>query len=239
MASSPDEQSHREDGYATAAAAMISLAISLVVTAVVASSLTDLRLSRAAFEKGRAEAALSGVQDAAVVALLQTEGIHRYRWTISSAVGPVEVLAEPETPKIPAASALTATDGELRGLGAQNPERLRARLRALRVGAMGALDLAGLDSSPRWRTCAASVISPYGAGAAAGLTAAGALRPGPFSWRGAEMWRLKAVSKDGWADERIVRFTADTEQPAAIVERRFVRGQMGGEPCQALIDASV
>jgi hypothetical protein len=223
-------------GYATAAGAMIALALSLVVTAVVGASLTDLRLSRTAFDRGRAEVALDGVQELAALAILRDGPPHRLRWFIESNIGPVEVLAEPEAAKLSTREAADLDDTALLWLGAGEPERVRSRLRAMALGGADARDLARVDPSPRWRGCAASLISPYGQSDGLSLERAVPPQAGRFAWRAGEVWRLRARSADGWTDDRIVRLVGDPEHPAAIIERVLARGQAGGEPCAALIE---
>ncbi|MFZ4607640.1 MAG: hypothetical protein ACOYM5_15435, partial [Caulobacter sp.] len=115
-----------DDGYATAAAALTALALSLVVSAVMGASLTDLRASKAALARTRTEANLDGVQQAAVVAVLETGQAKRLRWFIPSAEGPVEVLAEPEAAKLSLVAAADLEDGELLGLGGASIGAIRA-----------------------------------------------------------------------------------------------------------------
>lgn len=226
-----------DGGYATAAAALTALALSLMVSAVMGASLTDLRVSRAALARTRTEANLDGVQQAAVVAVLETGQATRLRWFIPSAEGPVEVLAEPEAAKLSLVAAADLADGELLGLGGSSIASIKSRLRALALSSADASDVARLAAMPLWRACAPSLMSPYGQAADLSLLQAGQPATGRFAWRAGEVWRLRALSPDGWADDRIVRLTGDAEHPAAIVERVLVRGQRGGEPCRIFIES--
>lgn len=239
MACSPDDigQADAEAGYATAAAAMIALALSVVVSAVVGASLTDLRASRAAMDRTRTETALDGALQVAIVGLLESGGNSRLRWMVPTPLGAVEVLAEPEAEKLALVTAADLEGGEFPGLGETDMAAIRPRLRALALSGGGAADVARLYGSPLWRACASSVISPYGRATSLSLSEAAAPATGRFSWRAGEVWRLRALSPDGWADDRIVRLTGDAQRPAAIVERVLVRGQRGGEPCRAIIES--
>lgn len=238
MASSATDtpRDRADGGYATAAAALTALALSLVVSAVMGASLTDLRRSRAALARTRTEATLDGVQQVAVLAVLETGQSARLRWFVPTEEGPVEVLAEPEAPKLGLIAAADLADGDLLGLGGGAVSSIQARLRALALSGAGAADIAELAATPLWRACAPSLISPYGQADQLALSPAWQPATGRFSWRAGEVWRLRALSPDGWADDRIVRLTGDAEHPAAIIERVLVRGQRGGEPCRIFID---
>lgn len=225
-----------DGGYATAAAALTALALSLVVSAVMGASLTDLRASRAALARTTTEASLDGVQQAAVVAVLEAGQAGRLRWFIASEQGPVEVLAEPEAPKLSLVSAADLDDSDLAGLGGVSTASIKSRLRALALSGADASEVTRIAALPLWRACASSLISPYGRADALTLSPARQPAAGRFAWRAGEVWRLRALSPDGWADDRIVRLTGDSQHPAAIIERMFVRGQRGGEPCGIFID---
>jgi multidrug efflux pump subunit AcrA (membrane-fusion protein) len=224
-------------GYATAAAALTALALSLVVSAIMSASLTDLRAARAALDRTRVEASLDGAQQAAVAALLDAGAPARLRWIVPASRGAIEILAEPEAPKLALSAAADLADGELLALAPGEAGSIRPRLRALALSGASSADVARLGATPLWRACAASSISPYGQGGSLALSTAAPPSQGRFSWRAGEMWRLRALSPDGWADDRIVRLTGDAEHPAAIIERVLVRGQRGGEPCGVLIES--
>lgn len=226
----------QDDGYATAAAAMIALALSLVVSAVMGAALTDLRASKASLGRARIEALLDGAQQTAVVGVLENGAPQRIRWYLPTPQGVIEVLAEPEAAKLSLKAAADLPHDDLLGLGPSNVASIRARLRAMALAGSSADGVSRLTATPLWRACASSMISPYGQGASLSLRAARPPTPGHFSWRAGEVWRLRALSPDGWADDRIVRLTGDAERPAAIIERVLVRGQTGGEPCRVFIE---
>lgn len=232
--SAPDRP---DAGYATAAAALTALALSLVVSAVMGASLTDLRAARAALDRSRVETSLDGAQQVAVAALLDSGALMRLRWHVPTNLGAVEILAEPEAPKLTLSAAADLADGELLALAPGHAESIRPRLRALALSGASAADIARLGATPLWRACAPSLISPYGEGRSLALHAAAPPSQGRFSWRAGEVWRLRALAPGGWADDRIVRLTGDAERPAAIIERVLVRGQGGGEPCRVLIES--
>lgn len=223
-----------EAGYATAVAAMIALGLSLVVAAVMAAALQELRFSRQAFERRQAELALDGAQLLAVQAVTRGAGADRYRWTAPSAFGEIELLAEAEAPKLSSAEA-AGRDDVLEAFGVAQPGRLGGRLTAWLAGGGGALGLARLDPAVAWRRCAGSMVSPYGRGTTLRLAAAAAPTAASLDMRPAQVWRLRAAQRRGWVDERIVRFTGDPQHPAAIVERTLYRGDWMDEPCSDFI----
>ncbi len=232
MACSPRNEG--EDGYATATAAMIALALAVVAAAVVGAATTELRTARAEFDRRGAEFALDGVQLMAQQALMMDGVGLRYRWTLPSTIGEVEILAEREAAKMSLSAA--AEDVELLdALGVRDGERLRGRLLAAEAARADAVALGRLDAARAWRGCAASLMSPYGQARKPGLVAAKAPAAGRVDVRPGQVWRLRAASRSGWADERIVRFTGDRRHPAAVVERSFARGGWRGEPCKDFI----
>lgn len=223
-------------GYATAAAALTALALSLVVSAVMGASLTDLRAARAAMDRVRVEASLDGAQQVAVAVLLDAGASSRLRWIVPGSQGAIEILAEPEAPKLAVSAAADLADEERLPLAWGETGSIRPRLRGLALSGASSAGIARLGATPLWRACASSLISPYGQGRSYRLSIAAPPSGGRFSWRAGEVWRLRALSPDGWADDRIVRLTGDAEHPAAIIERVLVRGQRGGEPCRVLIE---
>ncbi len=184
----------QDDGYATAAAAMIALALSLVVSAVMGAALTDLRASKTALQRARIEALLDGVQQAAVVGVLETGAPRRLRWFVPTGQGAIEVLAEPEAAKLSLRSAAELSDDDLIGLGSSNAASIRARIRAMALAGGSADGVSRLTAMPLWRACASSMISPYGQATSLSLQAANPPTLGRFSWRAGEVWRLRALS---------------------------------------------
>jgi hypothetical protein len=222
-----------ESGFATPAAAAISLAIALMATAVTTAAIGELRLSHADLSRTQADYMLAGVQSQAELGLISTSSNGRLRW---SGPGVAEILAEPEASKLDIAHAAQLDDATLAKLGVIDPDRLLPRLATL--GDANAAAIAAADASPAWRACARSIVSPYGT--AAKLRFAQAASPtgsGP-QWRIGEVWRIRVVLADGWVDDRIVRFTGDLNHPAAIVERQLARGKQEGDQCDVLFAAS-
>ena len=231
--SNPDRA---EDGYATVAATVIALALALVAGAVMAVAANAMRQARADGERLRAAYGLAAAQTTALQTLLASRKPGRYRWQVDSPIGPVEVLAEPEQPKLSLRAAADLDDATLARLDVLDGERLRARLRALAAGeAATAGAVAEMDVSPLWRACAGSMISPFGMGGDLGLSPAAPPPAGSFDWRAGEVWRLRLVSARGWAEDRIVRLTGDQRNPAAVIERRPFQDRPGGDPCGSLI----
>jgi len=225
-------------GYATPLALAMCLAISLSVAALMSASTSDLQLARRDLDRQRAEYALAGEQAVAAMTVAQSRGGSRLQWIRSGDGGEVEIMAEAQAQKLSydAAADLPAT--AVQALAVQSPDALRTRLRTLddQAGADGLLET--LDDSQLWRLCAPALISRYGA--AEKLVVTKPVLPGAGVSAAAskvgELWRVR-VSGAGWVDERTVRFTGDQRRPAAVVERRFFRGEKVGNRCDAVFDA--
>ena len=231
--SSPDA---RQDGYATAAATLLALAIGVTVAAVVASALNELRLERRSFERRQAELALAGAQMRAVSAVLVERTDRRLRWQISEGSDNIEILAEPEAAKLGLAAATDVDIREFDRFGVVDSAQLQGRLVAMSAAkGVGAFDIAAADGAADWRTCAGSMISPYGKSDRLSLHEAATPTASRDVWRVAQVWRIRATSSKGWTDDRIVRFTGDGENPAAVVERQFSSTGRWGEPCGRLV----
>jgi hypothetical protein len=227
----------RHDGYATAAAVVVCMAVALSAAAAMGSSVAELRLARGDLRRIQAQYGLGGASMQALAALGRAPETTRLRWTMATDAGPVAVLAEPETAKLPLAAAAALEDGDLRGLGASNPATLRARLEALVTARHGSMaEIAGGDAGLGWRRCAASAVSRLGQASRLAVTpaVAPAATPegGSGSFHAGEVWRVR-VTLDGWTEDRILRLTGDPYQPAAVIERRFHRSE-GETPCDAL-----
>lgn len=228
-----------DGGYATVSAMIIALAMALAASAVVAASLESYRQAQADSERLRSSYGLAAAQTHALATLLVQRRAGRYRWQVDSPIGSVEVLAEPEQPKLALAAAADLDDAALTRLDVVDPARLRDRLAVLATTGGPALTrLRQADLSPLWRACIGSLVSPFGTsrtdGNAPDLSAAIAPGPGHFDWRAGEIWRLRLISAQGWAEDRIVRLTGDERNPAAVIERRVYRDRPGGDPCAAL-----
>lgn len=226
-----------DDGYATPAATVISAAISLVVTAIVARSLADLHLAKAELARTQIEYALTAAQNAAMLAIATSTRPPPYRWTIASLGGAYEVVAEPEWSKMTPQAFADLDDETLAALGVEDAPALKARLGGLTVGSHLSW-IEDLDQSATWRRCAASVVSPFGASEhlsppdyqepVAGKTAG--------YWRAGAVWRIQVTGTDGWRDERIIRFTGNGLNPAAVLGRRLSRGWKGTQSCEGLFE---
>ena len=222
---------------------MVSLGLALVATAVTGSAVAELRLARSDYRRGQAESRLDGAQAAAVLAVIGAGPSARMRWTIASGAGEVEVLAEPEAPKLGLQAAGDLDDATLAKLKVSDRGALKARLRQLTASQTADQDLAAADASATWRACARSLVAVHGTAIKPPVLKARSPVPGPLTWHIGEVWRMRVTGggpsaggtrADRWTDDRIVRFTGDAEHPAAVVARRFARAAKGGDPCDAI-----
>lgn len=224
-----------DEGYATVAATVIAMAISIVVIAVSLTAQQELRTATRALERAKVEAELDGAQLLSAVTVMRDGGSGRYRWRIDGAAGWIELLAENESAKLPLSRVPDLSDEDLARFDVVVPERLRTRVRGVAATQPSATDTGQLDTSRTWRQCAASMISPYGRAGRPRLDETIMPAARKFDWLAGQVWRLRARSADGWTEERIVRFTGEPNHPAAIVERRLLRDGEAGEPCSRLI----
>lgn len=232
--SNPDA---REDGYATAAATMIALSLSLVAAATVSAGVSSLSLARKELKRTQVEMTLNAAHSETIFTLLTQASAPRLGWTIATDSGPVDILAERETIKLPLKDAASLGDDQFAKLGVVDAERLRARLRALNAGGSTQdLNLADLDTAVDWRACAASMISAYGRGATFALQEPKTPSPTLTSSPPGDLWRVRASSGGLWFDERVVRLTGDVRHPAAIIERRSGRSASGQIQCGEVIN---
>lgn len=227
------------DGYATPAATLISMAIAGVVIAGLARSSSEMRLARAELRRSQVEYALAGAHNVALLAIATSNRPPPYAWTIPSLGQAFDVVAEPERPKLSFQAVGALDDATLDRLGAGDREVLRSKLLALN-GQGGLAWPADASSAPAWRACAATVISTYGA--ALTPPSLGYVEPQSGSldtrWRAGEVWRIAVTDHDGWRDERIVRFTGNGLNPAAVIGRRLTRGWKDPLSCETLfVDA--
>ena len=226
----------RDGGYATASAITVAMAIALTATALTALATAELKGARGGLTRLQAEYALAGDQQAAAVTVLETSKAVRLRWTEAGEAATVEVLAEPELAKVGYKAAAALDDSKLARLGVQDPAALRERLTAELADPEDRRPVAELDAAPLWRACAASLVSRWGAGGALAFAKADKPDGRRFSWRLAEVWRLRIARPDGWTDDRIVRFTGDPLRPAAVVRRRFSREGEADRQCETAFD---
>jgi hypothetical protein len=236
VACSNSDPDTSDAGFATPAAAVVSLALAMVATAVTAGGVMQLRLARADMARAEVESVLDGAQQRAALAMLSGGSATRLRWTLADGGG-VQMLAESEAAKLNLAAATVLNDATLSKLGVTDAAALRARLVAVSATAPSA-DIEAADPAPLWRVCGRSLISRLGTATRQPTLTAQVPKGGPVAWRIAEVWRLRATSVDGWVDDRLVRFTGDPARPAAVVERRLYRTSGGGDRCDAILSAN-
>lgn len=226
-------------GYATPLALVVSLALALVATAMVARSTLMLRQARADLSRSQAEHALDGAQLEAAATVVRAGAGAAFRWALSTDLGWTEALAESEAEKLGLAAAADLPEATLARFGVADPAALKARLAAA-AAAAPEVDVADLDEAPLWRACGPSLVSPFGAKAAFAppAYAVPSLGQEDPAWRVGEVWRMRITSAEGWRDERLVRFTGDARRPAAVVARRLTRTDGGERSCDALLAAA-
>ena len=222
-----------DDGYATPAAALISVAISLIAVAVVARSLAELKLARSELARIQVEYHLDGAHNAAMLAISTSSRPPPYQWTFAGLGSAMNVIAEPEYLKLSPTAFSGLEDDVFLGLGVAAPSDVKARLMALRLGPKLTW-MADLDSAPDWRTCAPALVSLYGRATTPANWNYSTPESGkqPNFWRAGEVWRIQITTKDGWRDERVVRFTGNGLTPAAVIGRRLSRNLKGERKCE-------
>lgn len=239
MASSGPRSTEHEAGFATPAAAAVSLALALVAAASVTAAVTELKRGQADLTRAQAEYALAGAQQRAALTILQAKPASRYGWSVARVNGQAQALAESEYLKLSFKAAAQLDDATLAKLKVGNPTALRSHLGALAAANdLDAADLVAADPSPLWRACAPSLISPYGAAAKANAAPATNPIAGGLDWRVGEVWRLRVALPSGWTDDRIVRFTGDARHPSAVIERRFFKSNQGVGQCDVILAAN-
>lgn len=225
-----------DEGYATPAALVVSLALSLVASSMVVRSVQVLQRAKADLARSETEYALAGAHLQAAAVIVRSGIAGPYHWTATTSVGWVEALAEPEAEKLSLDAASSLDDGLLNRFGVADPARLRLAL-AEAAATDEAPDIGALDPAPLWRACAASLLSRYGE--AQTYTFAPRSEPGmgpkPASWHIGEAWRIRITTAAGWRDDRIVRFTGDARHPAAVVVRRLSRGVGEAGQCDRVL----
>lgn len=224
-----------QDGYATPAAAVIAMAIAAVVIAYVGRSTSELRLARAEFKRTQIEYTLAGAHNVALLAIATSNKQPPYRWTVPSLGEAFSVVAEPERPKLSLQAAERLDDETLVRLGARSPDELRSALSMLQPKG-GLVWPADADKASIWRACAPAFISAYGAAEIPPTLAYVEPESGKDDsrWRAGEAWRVAVTNSDGWRDERILRFTGNGLNPAAVIARRLSRGWKETPQCETL-----
>jgi hypothetical protein len=226
-----------DGGYATAAALAVSLAVAILAAALVMRGVATLKLARADFRRSQAEYALSGAQAMAVTRLLNSSGPGRLAWSVGG-LDPqgVSLLAEAEASKLGLDAAGDLDDKTLAALGAVDPAAARLKLTGLEVASATPDQIQAADDGRVWRVCATSAISPWGMAQAVSLGSTREPDQEPGGARAGQVWRVRAVTQDGWTDERIVRLLARAEKPSAVIWRRFGRSAGKGVTCDKTIE---
>lgn len=227
-----------EDGFATPAATMISLALGLSAVAVMSASMGQLKLARADFGKAQIENTLAGEHQRAILAVLGSEASGVLRW--SQPIGgqfSLDITAEPEAPKASLVSAIAMDDSVFAKLAVADPKALKERLKTLSIADALGGELEAADPSPIWKACARSLMSPFGLSEQLRLFATQAPASDSNVGRHAgEVWRLRVSDKGGWTDDRVIRFTGDSLHPAATLERRFAKLGQEGKQCDSMLE---
>ncbi|MDR3509248.1 MAG: hypothetical protein P4L64_15245 [Caulobacteraceae bacterium] len=237
MACSPDIDERADAGFATPAAAVVSLGLAVVASALTGAAVTQLRAARSDAARTQAEYLLDGLQAQAGLAALSSPKATRLAWTIAASSGAAEILAESESAKLGLAEAPDFDGTMLAKLGVTDAGDVRRRVSALTPQQAVGPALEAADAAPQWRACARSLISAYGMAKTQPKLTPSPPTTGAVVWRIGEVWRIR-VTASGWADDRIVRFTGDLLHPAAVVDRRFYRRAEGRDRCEALFAAS-
>lgn len=227
-------KSAADEGYASVAAITVSLAIALIVTAMMARAVMDLRLARADFRKTQAEYELDGAQLLAVLRVLSGVADGRLTWTEQLPNGePVTILAEPEYRKLGLEAGSVLEDAALIGLGVSNPAGVREGLTRLSPATALPDEIVDLDAGRVWRLCAPNALSPWGQATQLTLPPTTAPVAQTELARVGQVWRFVATSKDGWSDDRIVRLIGQDDRPSAVIWRRLTRRGKGQQTCDA------
>lgn len=219
-----------DEGYALPAAMLMALVLTVIATGLLARSLTTLRQAREDIERLRIEKGLEGAHLLAGSAVVSSQSPGPYHWAVATEIGPVDIVADEERPKLGYAEAAALPQAVFESLGVTDVAALKARLAQASELATPPLT-ADLDAAPLWKFCAPALISPLGQALALQYTTSGEPGPGPLpaSWRIGEVWRVSIATPNGWRDVRLVRFTGDAQRPTATVARRFFRTTTTGE----------
>jgi hypothetical protein len=221
-----------DDGFATPAAAAVSLALAIVAAAMTTAAVSELRFAHADLARTQDQYALDAAQTRAALGLIATTSRGRLRWMLPEGA---EILAEPEADKLGLADAAKLDDETLARLGVTDPDRLRGRLADR--GDADAADIGMADAAPLWRACARSVVSPLGSATKILYAPSAAPRSPGVDWRIGQVWRIRAALANGWVDDRIVRFTGNPLDPAAVIERKAGLGGQEKERCDGIFAA--
>jgi hypothetical protein len=216
-----------QDGFATPAAVIVSLAIATIAIAVESRATAGLLHAQSDFRRASAEMALDGAATLAANQILS--GMDQPpSFTLDGRR--IQLALQPEFSKLGLPAAASLDLNSLAALGASQPARVQAGLARLARGDMEPGDVTVLDPSPRWRSCGRAFISPFGQATSV---------PGsphvasPIQGHAGEVWRVEAISLDGWVDDRTVRLIGGAAQSARVLSRTFERhSPHGGFSCQ-------
>lgn len=229
MAWFPDNR----EGYATVSALVLSMAISLVVAGSMAVAGAELRAARRDLERVQQDAWFESAHLRTAYQIATSVGGHRLGWQDSWDGSDYEVLAEPEAGKASVRDVSTDWDDSVfRALGV-SPDRVRPLLASLTSRERA--DLLEIDSSPTWRSCILSLISPIGAGSAADPEAPSGPGNAEIDWRTGQVWRIRIRAADGWTDDRLVRWSGDGRTPVYVIDRQLYRLRESSVPCESIV----
>jgi hypothetical protein len=226
-------------GFATPAAAVVSLAIAIGVIAVSNACLGDLAAAKRGFEQRQTALALDGAQHLVSADLVRAGGA-RMRWTMPSPVGPLDVLAEPEAGKVGLAAARQLDDATLAGMGVNDADAARSRLAKLASASdITPETIDAVDGSAIWRRCARSVLSRYGQARRVRLVPAPAPIWAETPSAAGQVWRVRIRAANGWTDDRLERIIGEPASPGTVIERSLRRTSSPESDCETKISTPI
>lgn len=229
--------STNDAGFATPAALLLSLALALVGTAMIGRSVGLLKLTKADLDRTETDYALAGAQLEAAATVVRAGVPGPFHWTSSTDQGWVDIRAEREADKLSLATASTLAPAVLASFGATDPVAIQAKLAAAATADVA--DVSTMDRSSLWQACAARLMSSFGQ--SAGYTFVPDVQPAigdkPPQWHVGETWRIRVTTSTGWRDDRLVRFTGNSNEPAATILRTVSKGDGEGGRCESLLQA--
>lgn len=231
MTCSPADSTTQVDGgYTTAVFAGLTFMMAMVASAGLLLARQHLLAAEREVSALKERSEFEGRAEAATLKLMEEDGTPTLRWSEAGTSGEITVTLEPEGLKIaPDQLARLANSDLISGLvGASTAAAVTTNAAGLKPAADGAIhrwQLAWLNSDPRWRECATTVVSPYTRLTALALQAPSAPgaggRVGGPNRRPGELWRVTVDGADGaWLD-RVVRMTGASNNPVATVDDAF------------------
>ncbi len=225
---------HGASGYATASAAVLSLAFALMAVALMSRAQGALRLARADYDATRLGIAFESAAAQSVAQVITAKGAGPYAFIATTDLGPFAVQAEPEWQKLSVSHSDQLTDERLKALGVGDPASLRTRLdsqKDIPLKAANPWSVEAASSSPAWRSCANSLISVFGTSPTLPVVPPAPALTAGANFRVGEIWRLVIRSPSGRTDERFVRFVGDPARPALVLDHRTFTRKEGVAPC--------